>query len=357
MASYLFNDAALYVSKLPETSINTMYSTGSDFLKAASTNPVVILPNVETVNDAGKPGNGYEFATYECVTYTTHPAVGIADDINFELAGRLLLRSLGGTVTATQQGATTAYKHTCNMYPVASGTQLPTSTVISELGGVSFLMGGFPVQSYTLSQTRADRPKFSCDLVGSGKFTTPHGVTSLPATATITSCLDGNSSQVQWTDADGTTDFTSGTCHLRSWSCGVNNNIKLNDRCPGDSTNSVTATYGTATPAYVSTMKRGNRVVTAQIVETLDSTIPNWKRHAVGEVVTNVIFRARGPVIASSYRYTLGFTIPKAIIKAVTTGEDNGDAILTYDLEAIYDSTSGGALTGECTNTTTSNFK
>lgn len=356
MASYLLNDAALYVSKRPEGTFNENDTSGSDFLKSSSDNPVVVLPQAEMVTNAGKPGNGHEFATYHCVTYTTHPGVTITDDVNFELAGRLLLRSLGGTVTATQQGATAAYKHTCNMLPVASGRQLPSMNVISELGGITFRMPGHVVQSYTLSQTRADRPRFSCELVGSGKFTTPHGVSSLPATATITNCLDGNSSQVQWTDVAGTEDFTSSSCRLRSWSVSVNNNIKLNDRCPGDSENSVTLDAVTETPAYVRQMLRGSRTVSAQIVITLDSTITEWSQHMVGEVVTDVIFRARGPVIASSYRYTLGYTMPKAVIRAITPGEDDGDAILTIDLEPQYDSTSGGALTGECTNITTSNF-
>jgi hypothetical protein len=136
----------------------------------------------------------------------------------------------------------------------------------------------------------------------------------------------------------------------------VNNNTVLNDRCPGDSENSVTYGSTTETPAYVRQMLRGARSVSAQIVITLDSSIPEWSQHVIGEVVTDVIFRARGPVIASSYRYTLGYTMPKAVIRAITPGEDNGDAILTIDLEPQYDSTSGGALTGECTNITTSNF-
>lgn len=356
MASYLFNDAALYVSKRPEGTYNENDTAGTDFLKAPTDQAAIVLPNVEMVTNAGKPGNGHEFATYHCVTYTAHPAVTITDDVNFELAGRLLLRSLGGTVTATQQGATAAYKHTCPMLPVASGRQLPSMNVITELGGVTFRLPGHVVSSFTLSQNRADRPRFSCELIGSGKFTTPHGVTSLPASATITSCLDGNSSQVQWTDAGGTEDFTSGACRLRSWSVGVNNNLVLNDRCPGDSENSVTYASITETPAYVRQILRGSRTVTAQIVITLDSSIPEWSQHVVGEVVTDVIFRARGPVIASSYRYTLGYTIPKAVIRAITPGEENGDAILTIDLEPEYDATSGGAMTGECTNITTSNF-
>lgn len=358
MATYMTNDAGLWLTKLPETSYNTPAgSAGTDYLKVASTAGVLLMPNVEKITDAGKPGNGQEFATYSCVTYTTHPALSVSDDINFESAGRLLLRSLGGTVTATQQASTTAYKHTCNMLPVSTGRQLPSSSVITELGGNSFLLNGFVVGSYTLSQNRADRPRFACDLVGSGKYTNPHGVTSLPSTVTITSCLDGNSSQVQWTDYTGTKDFTSGTCALRSWSITVQNNPVLNDRCPGDPENSTTDNSVTETPAYVQRINRGARTVTAQIVITLDSTIPQWKQHVVNESVTNVIFRARGPVIASTYRYTLGYTIPSAIIESITPGDDNGDATLTINLLAMYDSSSGGAATGEVTNTTTSNFK
>ena len=86
MATYLFNDGSFYVTKLPETSYNTPAgSTGSDYLKVASSSAVVLMPNAEKVTDAGKPGNGHEFATYSCVTYTSHPAVNVSDDVNFEV--------------------------------------------------------------------------------------------------------------------------------------------------------------------------------------------------------------------------------------------------------------------------------
>jgi hypothetical protein len=158
-----------------------------------------VLPQIEFINDAGVPGNGHEFATTWCETYLSQPAFSFSDDINFGIAGRLALRALGGSVTTAQQGGTTAYKHSCNMLPVASGRQLPSFAMAAELGGASYLMNGMVVERFRISQNRADRPQYSADIVGSGKFTTPHGLTSLPSSMDLASCLNGNASEVYWT--------------------------------------------------------------------------------------------------------------------------------------------------------------
>ena len=95
---YLINDVALYLSKEKEATFNTASSTGSDYLKVATNNPAYILPNYEITTDAGKPGNGHEFPTYQCITYVTHPAISITDQMNPFIGGRLALRALGGTI-------------------------------------------------------------------------------------------------------------------------------------------------------------------------------------------------------------------------------------------------------------------
>jgi hypothetical protein len=355
VADFLINDVALYVSKRPETTINTQYTAGADYLKALTAAPAFVLPQVEWVNDAGKPGNGHEFATYQCETYVTHPAITFTDDVNTDYAGRLLLRSLGGTVTSALLSGT-AYKHSNAMKPVASGRQLPTTDVISELGGASFLLAGMVVDRYRLSQTRADRPQFTVDLVGSGKFVRPHGVTSLPSTAAVIQCLDGNNTEVSWTDTDGVQNFHGATCSLRSSFIEVANSTRLNDRCPGDAEMTITAGALTTTPAYVGRMSRGNRVVTAQIVIKLDSTVPDWITYAVGDILTDVTFKYRGPIITGAHRYALHGIIPKARITSVDPGEDDGDATLAINILGFYDTVTLGALKAEVVNTETANY-
>ncbi len=355
MAEFRINDVALWVSKRPETVFNTDYTLGADYLKALTAQPAFVLPQIEYVNDANKPGNGHEFPTFQCETYVSHPAFTFTDDINTDYAGRLWLRALSGTVTSALL-AGSANKHSNAMLPVASGRQYDSTTLISELGGATFRLAGMVVDRYRLSQTRADRPQFSVDLIGSGKFTRPHGVTSLPATATVIQCLDGNNTQVFWTDTDGLQNFHGTTCSLRSVFVEVANNSRLNDRCPGDPELTLTSGSLTTTPAYVNKLTRGDRTVTAQIVIKLDSTIPDWITYSVGDTLTNVTFQFRGPIITSPHRHAIHAIIPKARVTSVESGEDDGDATLTINLLGFYDTVSGGALLAEVINTETGSY-
>lgn len=357
MPQYLINDVALYVSKTKEGSYNAGISGGTNYAKIRTQQPAYVLPQVEFINDAGVPGNGHEFATEWCATYVAHPAFSFNDDINFGIAGRLALRALGGTVTTAQQGGTAAYKHSCNMLPVASGRQLPSFSMASELGGASYKLDGVTVDRYRLSQNRADRPQYSVDVVGSGKFTTPHGLTSLPASLDVASCLNGNSSEVYWTDSSGTTTFSGAGCTLRSWFVEVSNNLRLNDRCPGDSTQTLTYNSTTTNPAYAGKLLRGNRVVTGQIQILLDSTVVPWERYATGQELTNITFKAQSSSEAGTgYKYTVTYIIPKARIQSVEPAENDGDAAMSINLVGMYDSVSGGALKCEVINTETSAY-
>jgi hypothetical protein len=357
MATFLTNDVALYVSKTRESAYNTDETTGTNYLKVRTQQPGYVLPQVEFINDAGVPGNGHEFATEWCATYIAHPAITFTDDINFGVAGRLALRALGGAVTTAQLASTTAYKHSCSMLTIASGRQLPSTTIAALLGGASFRMAGMVVDRYRISQNRADRPQYSCDMVGSGDFTTPHGLTSLPSTVDTAACLNGNSTSVYWTDADGTTTFSGATCTLRSWFVEVANSLRLNDRCPGDSTKTLTYDSTTTNPAFAGKLLRGSRAVTAQIVILLDSTIVPWERFVTGQELTDVTFKAQsGTEAGTGHKFTVNYIIPKARITSVEPTDNDGDAALTINLVGMYDSTSGGALNCEVINAETSAY-
>jgi hypothetical protein len=359
MADYRINDVLLYVSKTVESALNTQEATGANFLKALTTQPTYILPQIEFTNDAGKPGNGHEFANSQCVTYVTHPRITFTDDVNTSYAGRLALRSLGGSVTTAQQAATAAYKHSCVMLDSTTSRQLPSTTVISKLGtDASFLLAGMVVESYSLSQTRAERPQFSCELVGSGKFVKPHGVTSLPSTVDTLTCLDGNNTVISWTDTGGAQTLTGSGCAVRNWNAGIQNATRLNDRCPGDSTVTIldAGTSLTKSPAYTGKMRHGDRIGSAQITVTQDSDVNNWLTYATDDVLTDVTFSTRGAIIASTYRYTVSIIFPKARITSLETGNDDGDATYTMGLTAFWDSSTSTAAKIEVINTETSAF-
>lgn len=525
MSEFLINDVALYVSKTLESSYNSDVIGPSKYAMIRTLQPAYVLPQVEFVNDAGVPGNGHEFATTWCPTYITQPAFSYTDDVNFGIAGRLALRSLGGTVTSAVQleavgtvtisqanpgvvtianhglaaetpirftttgvlpnnistgvtyyvlapntndftfstavggpavdttggspsgthtvsKTTTAYKHSCNMLSNTVSRQLPSFAIASFLGGASYRMAGIVVDRFRLSQNRADRPQYAIDVVGSGKYETPltrmgtctitianpgvvtfanHGLVagdqikfastgtlptgitagttyyvldtnitantfqfstssggaavnttgtqtgthtlsfgqaSLPSTMDIADCLNGADVVVQWTAPNSSpTQFTGATCSLRSWFFEVANNSRLNDRCPGDPTKTITYNGTTTNPAYVNRLRRGSRTVTAQIVVLLGNTNESWERYVTGQELTNVTFKAQGNAIGTSaYKYSLNAIIPKARIQSIEPGEVDGEATLTINLLGMYDSVSGGAAQIEVINVETSNY-
>src|SRR5262252_3168500 len=167
---FLLENVKYYLSNRRETTLNTDYVLGTDFLLALSDTPAYVLPQIEFVTDAGKPGNGHEFATRQCPTYVSHPGLSFNGEMNVSYAGRALMRALGGTVTDAQQGGTAAYLHSCQMLDALVNRQLPSTTAIVEIGGASYRLPGMVVDRYSLEQNRADPPRYSFDLVGSGKF-------------------------------------------------------------------------------------------------------------------------------------------------------------------------------------------
>jgi hypothetical protein len=352
MAEFLINDVALWLSEAPEGTFNTHATAGANYIKILTANPFYILPEMEKRTDANRPGNGHEFPTYTCNDYWSHPAVSLEDEVNVDGAGRLLLRAASGAVSTAllETGVT---KHSASMLPIASGRQNKASDLIVLEGGASFLLAGGVVERYRLFQNRADPPRYQADLVFSGKHIRPHGVTSLPTTANIIQCLDGNQSLIQWTDDGGLRNFAS-LGRVRSWFCEVNNASKLNDRRPGDPSTS-NGTDGVA--AYVRFLNHGLRSVTAQIVITLDNDVYEWLRMANNQALTNVTFSARSTtLIGATQRAALTMIIPNGRIVSVTPGEDDGDAIATVNIVGYFDNTSGGALNVEVVNNTASSF-
>lgn len=359
MAEYRQNDAAIWVSSRRETTFNTPYTAGAGFLKATTQQPVVLIPQMEKSTDEGRAGNGHEFATAICNEYWSPPALSLQDRAGFDLAGRLLLRALGGAVTDTTVVASTAYKHAANMLPIASGLQLPGSTVISELGGASFLFPGCVVDRVRMSQEGVAPVQLQFDLLGTGKHRSPHAVTSLPAAPTF-SCLKPKSF-LEYTDDVGLQQLAN-LCTVRSWFIEVaNNHAPADDRCIGDSTQNAgdyTASGGASDAAYNSKLSRGSRVVTAQIVILLDSTMPQWLKMASNTALTNITFGARGNVLdgAGPTYESAKLIIPTGTFRAVEEQDSNGKAALALNFLAKYDSSSGGAVKAEVVNSTASNF-
>jgi hypothetical protein len=447
-------------------------TVGDNFLKFETDQAAFVLPRIRFRNNAGRPGKGHEFATKQCAEVIEHGAYAVAEEVNSTYAGRLFLRGVGGPVTTAQQGGTAAHLHSAKMLDARLSRQNPLTTMIGILGGANFRMGDMVVDRSRLEQTRNDVPRYSIDLIGSGKFARPNGVdiqqveTATAAgtiaadgagngTATVTSdllpaprvvpfavanndtpaqwapkcraalaadplisryfivsgsgtaivltaklaaandgtlnialadgtsdgiteaatsasttagaqelpetvvtlpCFDGNLSEVFWTAAGGLRTFTGSGCTILNWFCELANNTKLNDRCPSDPTVTITDGALTTTPSHVRKMKHGDRVVTAGVTILLDDTIPDWLTYATNDILTDVTFRARGPIIASTFRHSLGRILPKARITDIGPTEFEGEAALQMTLEPFWDDSTDTALREEVMNDESSDY-
>lgn len=358
MPEYRQNEATLYISKNRESAFNTPATTGAAFLQATTQNPLVLIPEMEKTDDANRAGNSSEFPTTQCNQYWLPPAISLQDQAGFDLAGRLALRAVGGAVTDTTVVASVAFKHAANMLPKASGLQYPSSTVISELGGASFLFPGCVVDRFRLSQEGVNPVQAQFDLIGSGKHRSPHAVTSLPAVPAF-SCLKPKSF-LEYTDDVGLQDLTTG-CRVRSWFVEISNaHAPADDRCIGDpeqKEGDYTLATGNGVAAYLQKLTRGSRVITAQIVILLDSTMPQWAKMAQNIALTNVTFGARGAVLdgAGPTYESLKVIIPNGRFAAVQEQDSNGKAALVLNFKALYDATAIGAKV-EVVNGTASSF-
>src|SRR5262245_22566993 len=176
MADRLVREVYVAVSKRPQALFGTEFVLGTDYLKAVTDPAAFVLPQINYRNDAGKPGNSHEFATKQCAEFIRHTGFTFADEVNSAYAGRFALRGVGGAVVDTQQGGTAAWKHKATMLDALISRQLPLTSLISILGGADYRLADFVVDSYRMEANRNDVPRYSCNLIGSGKFTTPNGI-------------------------------------------------------------------------------------------------------------------------------------------------------------------------------------
>lgn len=188
-------DARFWVSKLPGA-FNAFDETGTNYLLARIGSPFVLLPTQEKLNDAGTAGNGHPYATFQCNGYWLPLSAQIDAQADFDLLGRLWLRTLGGDVVDTLVSAGVAWKHAANQKPIAEGLQLDSFNVISDIpgSGASSIHAGVVMDSFGFSQDAgAAIPRVTAGMLSSGKHRGPHQIgTRQVETATAAGTATGN---------------------------------------------------------------------------------------------------------------------------------------------------------------------
>lgn len=339
-------DAQHWISKTVESTFNTAEATGTNYSKVPTQDPFFVLPKLEKRSDANR--QGMNAPTHLCNHYWKPGEYGFADDAETDVPARLFRRGLGGSVTDTVVSAGAVWDHTFPILQPQIGNILPSFGMASLLGAASYLLHGCMVDSFKVSQKGDDRARFEAGIINSGKFTNPHGLTSLPELA-APPCMDSFRTTVKYTDADGSTIIDLGALgKMIEWSVEHKNNIKTNKRRIGDTIQTV----GTAgSGAHVRQLPRGKYETMIQmIVDFVDLT--DWTKSVQNEALTNLKFTLIGPIITAAYRHEFEIIVPSFMFDSVDTGDDDGDAATPINVVALQDSVSKGTITGRIRNAT-----
>lgn len=339
-------DSQSWISKTLESAYNTPESTGSNYEFIPTLNPFFALPVVEKVNDAQRIGRNA--ASHLCNTYWSHFEMSIEDDIETGVPARLFRRALGGAVTDTVVTSGQTWEHEFAMLNPQVGVNLPSFSVPVLLGAASFLFAGCRVDRFRVSQQNNERVRYQADIVGSGKFTTPHGLTSLPALATVP-CMDGFRTEVTYVDPAGPTTINLGTAGtLMEWFVELNNGLRRNRRRVGDPVQTV----GSGSAAHVRGLPLGQERTT-QIGMKLDFVdLTEWTAMTANTTYQDLTITVKGPVIESTNRHEFQIIVPSFAFEVVTPDEDEGDAAISVNVIPFEDSVSKGTITGRIQNAT-----
>jgi hypothetical protein len=331
MANYRVRNALLWGSELPESAYNTPYSAAADFEALSSKEAFFLLPTIEKVSDAGNVGTGSHFPTHLCNDYWTQPGINLLTDVEFfGFFSKLWLRAFGGTVAVAASGD--GFKHTA---PLLTGdnTVLPASDLIALLGTDSPLFAGMVVSQATMAMQRGQRYQ----MVGSGKHTTPHGVSgSLPTFAPPSVC-GSNRINVKYTNASSVVvDLGASGCQFVDFSVSLNNQLAINDRCPGDP--SLTQNGGTAN--HFSRVPRQDQTLDILMTFLKNETNAEYLQHLAGTNITALTIAIQGPEITpggAATLYETGIEVPKAHFGQITPAENQGNAALQMGITVVFD--------------------
>jgi len=331
------------ISTTCESTFNTPKTNASDYEGLPTTEPFFLLPKVEKINDGNRVGKNAP--THLCNTYWSHGEAAIKDDVDTNVPAKLLRRALGGGVTDTLISAG-VYDHTFNILPPQVGDVLPSFNIVAILGASDFLLSGVMCDAIKFSQKNAERVQYEANLVGSGKFTNPSGITPFPAMAT-TPCMDGYKVEVKYTDVDGTTVVNLSTLgKVVEWMVEHKNNIRRDRRRTGDPVQTVS----TANAAHTRKMPRGKYETTAQI--TVDfNDLTDWTKSVKNEQLTNLSILIPGPPIGSS-RHEFELIVPLFSFDTPETGDDDGDATTPINIVCLEDPVTKGTMKARIRNAT-----
>ena len=327
------------ISKTCEASFNTPEATAANYEWLPTTDPFFLLPKLEKTNDANRVGRNA--ASHQCNTYWSSSQVSVKDDLQTGAPARLLRRGLGGSVTDTLVTAG-VYDHEFAILPPQIGDVLPSFNILAVLGAADFRLGGLMVNKFKISQKNAERVQHEFDIVGSGKFTNPSGITPFP-TLGDTPCMDGHKTRIAYSDLNDQEYVLSELGVVSEWMIEQDNKLRTNRRRIGDPVQSVTYNGVTAEGAYVRKMPRGKYTTAGQLVlDFVDLT--DWKRSVINQELVNLKILIPGPIITGAYRHEVELIIPRFNFDSPDTGSDEDDATTPINIVCLEDTVTRGTM-------------
>lgn len=336
-------DGKHWISDALESTFNTAPSSGAAYSQVPTQAPFFVLPKLEKRSDAGK--SGHTAPTHLCNHYWLPGKYGFKDDVETNAPARMFRRALGGAVTDTLVEAG-VYDHTFAILQPQVGSILPSFGMVSLLDAASYLLHGCMVDRFKVSQKGDERAQFEAEIVQSGKFTSPHGLVSLPELVSP-ACMDSFRTVVTYVDTDASTVNLGTLGTLLEWMVEHTNNIKTNKRRVGDT---IQTTGSSGSGAHVRRMPRGKYETSiSMLIDFLD--LSYWTKSVQNEILTNLKFKIVGPSIGATSRHEFEIIVPRFSFEAVDPSEDDGDAAMQINVIPLEDSVTLGTITGRVRNT------
>jgi hypothetical protein len=335
-----------------------------NFHKFVTTSRNFYFQSTEKFDDRGKIGLGTDLPNIRFSGYLNPPTLEIADNLDNFIHAMLIKRgcnTLNADVDTVPGSGAAAGTHTHSFKYAKTVSNPQSSTVIWSLDGAPHAWNGVAVSSWRAEGTRSDVPNFSASLVGSGRISDPSALVLnnyvtpryMSGAETEVHCLvdrdgDGTPTQIYLASR------AQGVQRITAWAVSVNNNVRVDDRRPGD------PRISSGTPLrghYVNRQTVGDRELAAELSIALSGDPLEQDGTGIDLFVSDSLedrlfvdftITCKGRQFIGTAPATtqpeITFVFPKCYLSTEEGVDDNNLAVLRCTIFPVYDDTEETAL-------------
>lgn len=279
---------------------------------------------------SGQVGRGHEWDEANRFNNGWDASVSYTEELHGDLAGWLGAMGLGAVTSSSSGGA---YLHVCKPVPVATTTQIPSTTLVQKQAdeGLEVKYSGMAINEFTISGQKGTGTdswlKASYSMIGSGAVTSGSGVAT-PSMTPTTPMLFSNI-QVMTMGASGALNAID---RLTSFSFKHSNNLQ------GDKGYLAGSTLVDSAPVR-QRLEMGDRRGSAMLELTFERTRSAYTERTNFRAGTSwaITLTCRGKLITGSTYETWKLTIPVAKVDAYEPDWDDVLGIAKVSLMPEYD--------------------